>query len=163
MGELSFFLGIEAIRSDHGLYLSQRRYILDLLIRSKMDKAKPSVTPMSTSQPLIKSVGIPFHDPHLYQSVVGGLHYLFFTRPDLAFAVHKVSKYMQNPMEPHWAAVKRILRYLKNTISHALLIQPTIDLKLHTFSDVDWASNRDDRRSIGVYLGNNLISWGCKQ
>ena len=131
-----------------------------------MDKAKPCVTPMLTSQPLIKSAGIPFHDPHLYRSVVGGLQYLSFTRPDLTFAVHKVSKYMQNPMEPHWAVVKRILHYLKNTISHALLIQPTTDLKLHTFSDADWASDRDDKRSIGaysVYLGNNLISWGCKQ
>ena len=159
MGELSFFLGIEAIRSDHGLYLSQRRYILDLLIRSKMDKAKPCVTPMLTSQSLIKFACIPFHDPHLYRSVVGGLQYLSFTQPDLAFAVHKVSKYMQNPMEPHWAVVKRILRYL-NTISHALLIQPTTDLKLHTFSDADWASDHGDRRSIGaycVYLGNNLI------
>ena len=92
---------------------------------------------MLTSQPLTKSDGIPFHDPHLYQIVVGGLQYLSFTRPKLAFAVHKVSKYMQNPMEPHWAAVKRILCYLKNTISHALLIQPTTDLKLRTFSDVD--------------------------
>ena len=94
MGELSFFLGIEAIRSDHGLYLSQHRYILDLLIRSQMDKAKPCVTPMSTSQSLIKFSCIPFHDPHLYRSVVGGLQYLSFTRPDLAFVVHKVSKYM---------------------------------------------------------------------
>ena len=116
MGELSFFLGIEAIQSDHGLYLSQRCYILDLLIRSKMDKAKPCVTPMLTSQSLIKFACIPFHDPHLYRSVVGGLQYLSFTQPDLAFAVHKVSKYMQNPMEPHWAVVKRILHYLKNTI-----------------------------------------------
>ena len=66
MGDLSFFLGIEAIRSNHGLYLSQHCYILNLLICSKMDKAKPCVTPMSTSQSLIKSAGIPFHDPHLY-------------------------------------------------------------------------------------------------
>ncbi|RVW68482.1 Retrovirus-related Pol polyprotein from transposon RE2 [Vitis vinifera] len=150
MGELSFFLGIEAIQSDHGLYLSQRCYILDLLIRSKMDKAKPCVTPMLTSQSLIKFACIPFHDPHLYRSVVGGLQYLSFTQPDLAFAVHKVSKYMQNPMEPHWAVVKRILRYL-NTISHALLIQPTTDLKLHTFSDADWASDHGDRSTEVEY------------
>ncbi|RVX18433.1 Retrovirus-related Pol polyprotein from transposon RE2 [Vitis vinifera] len=116
-----------------------------------MDKAKPCVTPMSTSQPLIKSAGIPFHDPHLYRSVVGGLQYLSFTRPDLTFVVHKVSKYMQNPMEPHWAVVKHILHYLKNTISHALLIQPTTDLKLHTFSDVDWASDRDDKSTKAEY------------
>jgi hypothetical protein len=92
--------------------------------------------------------------------------YLSFTRPELAFAIHKVSKYMHDPKEPHWVAVKRILRYLKETISHALLIQPDHLFQLQTFSDADWASDQDDRRSIGaycVYLGKNLISWSCKQ
>ena len=92
MGELSFFLNIEAIRTDDGLYLSQRRYILDLLMRSKMDKAKPCLTPMSTSLPLLKFAGVTFHDPSLYRSIVGGLQYLSFTRPDIAFAIHKVNK-----------------------------------------------------------------------
>jgi hypothetical protein len=131
-----------------------------------MDKAKPCLTPMSTSQLLSKSDGIPFADPHLYRNIIGGLQYLSFTRPDVAFAVHKVSKYMYNPLEPHWIAVKCILRYLKSTISHALLIQPSTAVKLHCFSDADWASDHDDRRSVGafcVYLGKNIISWGCKQ
>jgi histone deacetylase 1/2 len=166
MGKLSFFLNIEAIRTDDGLYLSQRRYILDLLMRSKMDKAKPCLTPMSTSLPLSKFAGITFHDPSLYESIVRGLQYLSFTRPDIVFAIHKVSKFMDNPMEMHWAAVKRILRYLKHTISHSLLIQPTANVTLQTFSDADWASDPDDRRSVGaycVYLGNNLVSWSCKQ
>jgi hypothetical protein len=73
LSELSFFLGVEAIQSDEGLYLSQRCYILDLLLRSKMDKSRPSVTPMSISPILNKSDGAPFHDPHLYRSIVGGL------------------------------------------------------------------------------------------
>ena len=102
-----------------------------------MDKAKSCLTPMSTSQSLTMSDGIPFHDPHMYCSIVGGLQYLSFTWLDVAFAVHKVSKYKHHPLEPHWVVVKRILRYLKNTISHTLLIQPTTALKLHTFSDTD--------------------------
>jgi hypothetical protein len=55
---------------------------------------------------------------------------------------------------------------LKNTISHVLLIQPTTALKLHTFNDADWASDHEDRQSVGaycVYLGKNLVSWGCNQ
>jgi hypothetical protein len=52
---------------------------------------------------------------------------------------------MHNPLEPHWIAIKRILRYLKSTISHELLIQPSTVVKLHCFSDADWASDRDDR------------------
>lgn len=98
--------------------------------------------------------------------MVGGLQYLSFTQPELAFAIHKVSKFMHNPMEMHWTTVKRILRYLKYTISHSLLIQPFTTFQLQTFSYANWASNRDDRRSIGtycVYLGKNLISWSCKQ
>lgn len=87
---------------------------------------------MSTSQILNKSDGASFHDPHLYRSIVRGLQYLSFTRPELAFAIHKVSKYMHDPKEPHWVAVKRILRYLKETISHALLIQPDHLLQLQT-------------------------------
>lgn len=102
-----------------------------------MDKAKPCVTPMSTSQPLTKYDGVPFYDPHLYRNVVEGLQYLLFTRLELAFAIHKVSKYMYNPMEMHWVAVKRILHYVKHTISHSLLIQHTATFQLQTFSDVD--------------------------
>jgi hypothetical protein len=122
MGELSFFLNIEALHTDNGLYVSQRRYILDLLMHNKMDKAKPCLTPMSTSLPLSKFAGVAFHYPSLYRSIVEGLQYLSFTRPDIAFAIHKVSKFMHNPMEMHWAAVKHILCYLKHTISHSLLI-----------------------------------------
>jgi hypothetical protein len=66
MGELSLFLNIEALHIDNGLYLSLRRYILHLLMRNKMDKAKPCFTPMSTSLPLLKFVGIAFHDPSLF-------------------------------------------------------------------------------------------------
>jgi hypothetical protein len=92
---------------------------------------------MSTSQSLTKSDGIPFNDLHLYRSIVGGLQYLFFTRLDVAFTVHKVSKNMHNSLEPHWTTVKCILRYLKSTISHVLLIQPSTVVKLHSFSDAD--------------------------
>ena len=125
MGELSFFLNIEAIRTGHSLYLSQKHYILDLLMCSKMDKAKLCVTPMPTSLPLTKYDGVPFHDPYLYRSIVGGLQYLSFTRPELALSIYKVSKFMHNFMEMHWTTVKRILHYLKHTISHSLLIQLT--------------------------------------
>jgi histone deacetylase 1/2 len=73
---------------------------------------------------------------------------------------------MHISLEPHWTTVKCILCYLKSTISHTLLIQPSTVVKLHSFSDADWASDCDDRRSVCafcVYLGKNLISWGCKQ
>jgi histone deacetylase 1/2 len=101
LGPLSFFLGIEVIRDATGLYLTQRRYIADLLTKSKMDGAKPCSTPLSTIVALIATDTEAFDDPTLYRSIFGGLHYLSFTLPDIAFAVHRVSKFMHQPKQSH--------------------------------------------------------------
>ena len=166
LGSLSFFLGVEALRDATGLYLTQRRYIVDLLTKSKMDGAKPCSTPMSTSVSLTATDTATFEDPTLYRSIVGGLHYLSFTRPDIAFAVHRVSKFMHQPKLSHWLCVKRILRYLKQTISYGLLLSCSNSFTFQAFSDADWAGDIDDRRSVGAYcifLGSTLISWRSKQ
>ena len=73
---------------------------------------------------------------------------------------------MHSPSNSHWGALKRLLRYLKGTISHGLLLSNTCDMVIKAFSDVDWASCPDDRRSTTgyvVYLGNNPISWSSKK
>jgi len=96
----------------------------------------------------------------------GSMQYLAFTRPDLAFVVHNVSKFMHNPLDTHWLAIKCILRYLKHSISTGLFITSNVNFTLQAFSDSDLAADRDDRRLIGaycIYMGSNLISWSCKQ
>lgn len=120
LGDLHFFLGIEVIPIPNGLLLSQRRYILDLLTRTKMGDCKPISTPMVSTIKLSRSTGELFEDAALYQSIVGALQYLTITRPDIAFAVNKVCQFMHKPTLTHWIAVKRILRYLKSTINHGL-------------------------------------------
>ena len=93
-----------------------------------------------------------------YRSIVGGLQYLTMTRPDLSFAVNKVCQYLHAPRCTHWSAVKRILRYVKATLSHGLILRPATtqsDL-LSAFSDADWAGNPDDRRSTG---GHAIFYW----
>ncbi|KAK2455259.1 hypothetical protein QL285_002731 [Trifolium repens] len=76
---------------------------------------------------------------------------------------------MAHPLESHWEAVKRILRYLKGSVNHGLLIQPTIQgppYSLRAYSDADWATDQDDRRSVSgscIYLGPNLIVWSSKK
>lgn len=102
-----------------------------------------------------------FSDPCLYRSTVGVLQYLTITRPDLAYAVSKVSQFMQSPTDEHWAAVKHILRYLKHTIVYGLFLQPTRRLQLHGCTDADWAGCPHDRKSTsgyGIFLGPNLLS-----
>jgi hypothetical protein len=162
LGPLHFFLGMEAIPTSEGLILSQQRYILDLLRKSNMSDAKPIKTPMSTAHSLYLFSGDPLSDPSSYRSLVEGLQYLSLTRPDISFAVNKVSQFMHRPTSLHLQAVKRTLRYLKSTISYGLLIRRSPSRHLQAFSDADWAGCPDDRKSTGgfcIFLGPNLISW----
>uniref|UniRef100_A0A2N9GIZ9 Reverse transcriptase Ty1/copia-type domain-containing protein n=1 Tax=Fagus sylvatica TaxID=28930 RepID=A0A2N9GIZ9_FAGSY len=166
LGNLNFFLGIEVLSNPHGIILSQHRYIIDLLHRTKMSEAKPITTPMASTSSLSAFEGELFPDLTLYRSTVGALQYLALTRPDIAFTVNKLSQFMQKPLLPHWQTVKRLLRYLKNTLNFGLQIYRSSSSTIQAFSDADWAGSRDDRRSTGSYclfLGKNLISWSCKK
>ena len=91
MGELHFFLGIEVVPTAKGLFLSQHQYIQDLLSKHSMDMAKEVHTPMSTSTPLILADGSPPADSTAYRSLIGALQYLGLTRPDIAFAINRLS------------------------------------------------------------------------
>ena len=109
LGLLSYFLGVEVVPNKHGLLLSQRRYIMDLLTQTKMQDAKVVLTPMPTSPTLKLTSGSSLSDPTEYRKVVGSLQYLLITRPDIAFAVNKLSQYMHCPTIDHWSFVKRLL------------------------------------------------------
>jgi hypothetical protein len=166
LGPLHYFLGVEALFDKHGLFLSQRRYITELLKKTNMLNANGVSSPMSSSASLSQFTGDAFSDDTLYRRVVGSLQYLSITRPDIAFAVGCVCQFMHRPTIPHWSAVKRILCYLKQTMHHSLLLQRNSSYHLQAFSDADWAGCPDDRRSTSGYclfLGNNLISWSSRK
>lgn len=166
MGHLSFFLGVDVKRTTQGLLLSQKKYIMELLQKAGMVEAAMTPTPMLNTPKLTVSDNSPlFFDIHLYRSVVGMLQYVCVTRPDISFCVNKLSQFMNSPSDNHWRAVKRVLRYLAGTLDHGLYFskgQPD----LVCYSDADWASSVDDRRSISgyvVYIGPNLIAWCSKK
>jgi histone deacetylase 1/2 len=101
-----------------------------------------------------------------YRSIVGALQYLTLTRPDISFSVNKVCQFLQAPTDAHWSAVKRILRYLKHTLSFGLTLHGSSSTLLSGFSDADWASCPDKRRSTGghaVFLGGNLVAWSSRK
>lgn len=165
LGALNFFLGIEVHRTDSGLLLSQRKYILDLLDRSKMMGAKSIASPAVPGSRLI-SGGDPFLDVYLYRSIVGALQYATITRPEISYSVNRVCQFMHKPSDHHWAAVKRILRYLKGSLNTGLFFRPARDSRLVCFTDAGWASDPEDCRSqhgFSIYFGGNLVSWSSRK
>jgi histone deacetylase 1/2 len=170
LGKLDYFLGIEVHHSDSGsILLSQTKYIRDLLTKANMANANGMASPMASSTKLSKYGSNHVADPTFFRSIVGGLQYITVTRPEISYSVNKVCQFLSSPLEDHWKAVKRILRYLQGTLHHGLLIKPApmhTPLSIIGFCDADWASDPDDRRSTSgacIYLGPNLISWWAKK
>jgi Reverse transcriptase (RNA-dependent DNA polymerase) len=114
LGKLKYFLGIEIAHSSKGLFISQRKYVLDLLKETGKLGCKPASTPIDINMKLNAEDGELLEDINQYQKLVGKLIYLTVTRPDLSFAVSQVSKFMHAPRIPHLDAINRILRYLKS-------------------------------------------------
>jgi hypothetical protein len=88
-----------------------------------------------------------------------------FTRPDISYAVQQVCLHMHDPHEPHLAALKRILWYIRGTLHLGLVLRPSSQSDLVVYSDADWAGCPDTRKSTSgyaVFLGDNLVSWSSK-
>jgi histone deacetylase 1/2 len=168
LGDLHYFLGIEVSKVCDGILLTQEKYANDILERVGMTQCKPATSPLSTSEKLSRHEGSPLgpKDATNYRSVVGALQYLTLIRPDISFAVNKVCQFLHAPTTSHWAAVKRILRYLKQSTKFGLKIGKSPSVLVSAFSDADWAGCLDDRRSTGgfaVFLGSNLVSWSARK
>ena len=135
-----------------------------LLEQSGMVECKPCVTLMEERLKLTKASTAAKVDATLYRSIVDGLCYLVHMKPDIAFVVGYVSRFMEDPREDHWAAVKRLLRYVKGTVDQGIIFSKTdrSGLQLTVFNDADMAGDIDERRSTsGVldFLGSAPISW----
>ncbi|GKA37920.1 ribonuclease H-like domain-containing protein [Tanacetum coccineum] len=161
LGPLNYFLGISVSRDSSGLFLSQKKYSIEIFDRAHMDNCNLGRTLIDTESKL-GSNGDPVSDPTLYQSLAGSLQYLTFTRPDISYAVQQVCRYMHDPREPHFSALKRILWYVRGTFDYGLQLFSFSTTDLVAYSDADWARCPTTRRSTSdycVFLGNNLLSW----
>jgi Tfp pilus assembly major pilin PilA len=102
LGSLSYFLGIEVLHSAKGYYLSQSKYIQDLIARSGLTYTQMAITPMNLHLQLCPTNGTPLGDPSRYHHIVGSLVYLTVTRPDIAHAVHILSQFVSAPTSVHF-------------------------------------------------------------
>ena len=166
LSTLSYFLGLEVTSSSDGYYLSQAKYASDLLSKAGITDNKTVSTPFEYNAKLTPLDCEPISDATHYRQLVDSLIYLTITRLNISHAVDMVSKLMDAPCSVHYAAVFRILRYVKGILYHGLHYSFRSSLELHAYLDVDWAGDLTNRCSIiGFYflLGTFLVLWCSKK
>ncbi|GJY97716.1 retrovirus-related pol polyprotein from transposon TNT 1-94 [Tanacetum coccineum] len=147
MGKISFFIGLQILRSPRGIFLNQSKYALESLKKYGLESCDPVDTLIVEKSKLDKDTQGKSIDPTHYRGMVGTLMYLTSSRPDLVYAVCMRARYQARPTEKHLHAVKRILRYLRGIVNWGLWYSKDYAIALIAFVDVDHASCQDTRRS----------------
>ena len=166
VGELTYFLGLQIKQTDSGIYINQAKYARNLIKRFGLENAAHARTPMAANAKLTNDPSCESVDVTLYKSMIGYLLYLTTSRPDIAFSIGVCSRFQSNPKVSHLNAVKRITKYVGGTCGYRLFYSKESNLSLAGFSDSDWASNADDRKSTTggcFYVGANLVAWMSKK
>ncbi|GJZ04007.1 putative ribonuclease H-like domain-containing protein, partial [Tanacetum coccineum] len=166
MGELSFFLGLQVLQKKDGIFLSQDKYVGDILKKFGFSDLRSANTPMDRENPWGKDGTGKDVDLHLYRSMIGSLMYLTASRPDIMFVVCTCARHQVTPKECHLHAVKRIFRYLKGHPKLGLWYPKESPFDLVAYSDSDYGGASQDRKSTTggcQFLGRRLISWQCKK
>jgi len=166
IGELSYFLGLQIKQLNYGTFVSQGKYIKDMLKKFGMNEAKAISTPMGTNGNLDSDASGNMVDQKLYRSMIGSLLYVTTLRPDVMFSVCMCVRFQASPRETHLKATKRILRYLKHTQNVSLWYPKGAKFELVGYSDSDYAGCKVERKSTSgacQLLGRSLVSWSSKK
>nr|GEZ34471.1 hypothetical protein [Tanacetum cinerariifolium] len=147
MGELNFFLGLQVLQKEDGIFLSQDKYVGDILKKFGYSEVRSSNTPMDKENPWGKDGTEKDVDIYLYRSMIGSLMYLTLARPDIMFVVCACARHQVTPKECHLHAVKRIFRYLKGHLKLRLWYPKESHFDLVAYSDSDYGGATQDRKS----------------
>nr|GEU91096.1 reverse transcriptase domain-containing protein [Tanacetum cinerariifolium] len=164
--ELTFFLELQVKQKQDGIFISQDKYVAEILKKYSFTKVKNASTPMETQKPLLKDEDGNEVNVHMYRSMIGSLMYLTSSRPDIMFAVCTCVRYQVNSNVSRLHAMKRIFRYLKGQPKFGLWYPKDFPFDLVAYTYSDYAGASLARKSIigGCYfLGCRLISWQCKK
>ncbi|GKV47387.1 hypothetical protein SLEP1_g54294 [Rubroshorea leprosula] len=166
LGLMSYFLGIEVMQREDGIFICQKRYASELLRRFHMHICNPARTPVEVGTKLFKEGDDARVNPTFFKQLVGSLRYLTCTRPDISYGVGFISKFMESPRQSHLQVAKRIMRYLKGTFDHGLFYSSSSNCALVGYSDNDWGGDLDDCKSTTGYcfnFGSTACSWSSKK
>ncbi|GJS49000.1 putative ribonuclease H-like domain-containing protein, partial [Tanacetum coccineum] len=157
IGELTFFLGLQVKQKEDGIFISQDKYVAEILNKFNYTDVKSASTPVDLEKPLVKDGDV---DVHLYRSMIGSLMYLTASRPDIMFTVCACARFQVTPKTSHLLAIKRIFRYLKGKPTLGLWYSKDSQFELVAYTDSDYAGATQDRKSTtGGYqfLGNSTL------
>ena len=166
MGLMSYFLGLEVMQTEQGIFVSQSKYARDVLRRFKMEHCNPILTPVQERLKLEKDGAGELVNPTHYKKLVGSLRYLCSTRPDITYGVGLISKFMESPRQSHFTAAKRILKYIKGTQGDGIFYSANVPIELVGYTDSDWGGDMEDARSTSGYafhMGSGVFSWSSKK
>ncbi|GJX86191.1 hypothetical protein Tco_0336965 [Tanacetum coccineum] len=150
--ELTFFLGLQVMQRGDGIFISQDKYVADILKKFNFSSVKTASTLIETNKALLKDKEAKDVDVHLYRSMIGSLMYLIASRPNIMFAICACVRFQVTPKVSHLYAVKRIFRYLKGQPKLGLWYPKDSPFDLEAFSDSDYVRASLDRKStIGEY------------
>nr|GEW86105.1 uncharacterized mitochondrial protein AtMg00810-like [Tanacetum cinerariifolium] len=166
MGEMTFFLGLQVKQFPDSIFLSQDKYVKDMLKKFDMESVRTATTPYEVPKPKSQDESDDAVNVHLYRSMIGSFMYLTAFRPDIMFAVSACSRHPVTHLTSHLNDVKKIFKYLKGQPNLGLWYLRDSLFQLEAYSDSDYAGSYGDRKStIGgcQFLGRRLISWQCKK
>ncbi|GJW68307.1 hypothetical protein Tco_0122731 [Tanacetum coccineum] len=166
MGELTFFLGLQVMQRDDGIFISQDKYVADILKKFDFSSVKKASTLIETNKALLKDEEDEDVDVHLYRSMIGSLMYLTASRPDIMFSIFACARFQVTPEVSHLHDVNKMFRYLKGQPKLGLWYPRDSPFDLEAFSDSDYVGASLDRKSTTggcQVLGKRLISWQCKK
>ncbi|GKB63466.1 putative ribonuclease H-like domain-containing protein [Tanacetum coccineum] len=166
MGELTFFLGLQVKQKEDGIFISQDKYVGEILKKISFSSIRTTNTPIETNKAFTKDEDGKDVDIHVYRSMIGSWMYLTSSRPYIMFLVCACSRFQVQPKVSHLNAVKRIFRYLKSRPKLGLWYPQDSPFILEAFLDSDYAGASLDRKSTTggcQFLGSRLISWQCKK
>jgi hypothetical protein len=166
IGELSYFFGLQIKQLKNGTFVSQGKYIKNMLKKFGMEDAKGISTPMGINGSLDSDASGNMVDQKMYWSMFGSILYVTTSRPDVMFSVCMCATFQSSPRESHLKATKRILRYLKHTQNVGLWYPKETKFEIIGYFDSDYAACKVERRSTSgtcQLLGRSLVSYSSKK